>query len=346
VVEHRILGRSGFKVPVVGFGTATFGGSDEMFRIWGSTGVEEASTLIETCLDAGVNFFDTADFYSGGLAEEILAKALGPLRDEVILSSKVGTPLDAGPNDGGASRWHITRAVEASLRRLNTDYLDLLYIHQFDATTAVEETVRTLDDLVTAGKVRYVGASNFPGWALATSIATADRYGLSRYVAHQVNYSLARRDYEWELEPANAVHHVGAIAWSPLGGGALSGKVRRGQAIPEGTRVGQLGVRSPEQTELVVDELHAIATRLDKSIAQVAINWILQKPTVCSVVLGARTPKQLKDSLGAVGWALAAEDVARLDEVSAIPPPYPYANQRSFPGLLRSTWGARATRSY
>jgi aryl-alcohol dehydrogenase-like predicted oxidoreductase len=340
MVQQRILGRSGLKVPVLGFGTATFGGSEEMFRIWGTSGVEDATKLVNMCLDAGVNFFDTADFYSGGMAEEILAQAIGSRRDDVLLATKVGTPLNPSPNDGGSSRWHILRAVENSLRRLQTDYVDVLYIHQFDATTPVEETVRVLDDLVTAGKVRYVGASNFPGWGLATSIATAERHGSSRYVAHQVSYSLTQRDYEWELEPAGAAHHVGAVAWSPLGGGALSGKVRRGQPVPADSRVGRLGVPADERTMRIVDELETIATKLEKSIAQVAINWVLQKPTVCSVVLGARSEAQLKDSLGAMGWALSAEDVQSLDKVSAVDAPYPYANQQNFPGLLRSSWHA------
>jgi aryl-alcohol dehydrogenase-like predicted oxidoreductase len=340
MVEQRLLGRSGLKVPVLGFGTATFGGSEEMFRIWGSSGIDEAKRLIKLCLDAGVNFFDTADFYSAGMAEDILRQALGSRRDEVLLSTKVGTPLGAGPNDGGSSRWHIVRAVESSLRRLETDYVDILYIHQFDATTPIEETVQCLDDLVRAGKVRYVGASNFPGWGLASAVSTAERYGYNRFVAHQVNYSLITRDYEWELEPAGNAYQVGAIAWSPLGGGALSGKIRRDQAVPADSRFGKLGLSTNERTLRIVDQLAAIAASYERTIAQVAINWVLQKPTVCSVVLGARSEQQLLDSLGAVGWSLSAEDVKLLDDVSATEPPYPYANQRSFPPLLRSTWGS------
>ncbi|WP_101829985.1 aldo/keto reductase [Frankia canadensis] len=339
-MEHRILGNSGLKVPVLGFGTATFGGASEMFRVWGSSGLAEAQRLVSICLDAGVTFFDTADFYSHGLAETLLAKALGRRRDEVLLATKIGTPLGSGPNDGGASRWHIVRAVENSLRRLEVDHVDLLYVHQFDATTPVEETVRALDDLVRAGKVRYLGASNFPGWGLASSVAVAERYGLERYVAHQVSYSLAAREFEWELAPAGAAHGVGAIAWSPLAGGALSGKVRRAAAVPEDSRVHRLGRPVEERVLHVVDELTAVAEEVDRTVAQVAVNWVLNRPNVASVVLGARTEDQLRDSLGAVGWTLTADQIARLDKASELDPPYPYANQRAFPELLRSHWNS------
>lgn len=341
-MEHRRLGTSGLKVPVLSFGALSFGGGNELFRAFGDTDLAGARRLIDICLDAGVAMFDTANSYSNGLSEEILGQALEGKRDQVLLASKVTSPMSCDPNDGGSSRYHVLRAVEDSLRRLRTDHLDMLYVHEFDATTAVEEVLRTLNDLVSSGKVRYVGASNFSGWALMKSLAVADRYGWERYVAHQVQYSLAIRDYEHELAPLAADQGVGSIIWSPLGGGALTGKVRRGQTLPAGSRVsaevlGGLPFEA-ERIHRIVDVLEQIVDETGHTITQVALNWLLRKPTVSSIVLGARDEEQLTENLGAVTWALDAEQVQRLDHASATPLPYPYDHQQYYPQFQPADW--------
>ena len=333
-MEYRQLGGSGLRVPVLAFGTATFGGGNEFFKQWGSTQVDEATRLVDIALEAGVNFFDTADVYSHGMAEEILGEAIKSRRDKILLATKACFRMEPGPNGLGASRYHLVRACEASLRRLQTDYIDLYQLHGFDAITPVEETLRALEDLVRSGKVRYIGCSNFSGWHLMKSLAVAEKYGLPRHVSHQVYYSLAGRDYEWELMPLGLDQKVGAIIWSPLAGGRLTGKVRRNQVLPADSRVSttretaQSG--NDETLYRTVDVMDEIAAETGKTLSQIALNWLLQRPTVTSVIFGARNEEQLRANLGAVGWNLSAEQVARLDAASAIPPIYPYWHQRGF----------------
>jgi len=327
-MEHRLLGRSGFKVPVLGFGAETFGGKGPLFSAWGNAGVEQARRMIDVCLEAGVNLFDTADVYSDGASEEILGAALQGRRDEVILSTKTGLRLGEGPNDAGASRWRLLRAVDDSLRRLRTDYIDLLQLHAFDALTPLEEQLDTLDGLVRAGKVRYLGASNFAGWQLMKALAISDARGLSRFVAHQAYYSLAGRDYEWELMPLGLDQGVGAVVWSPLGWGRLTGKLRRGQPLPEQSRLHDTAAVGPaiddERLYDIVDVLDQLAAETGRSVPQVAINWLLSRPTVSTVLIGARDESQLRQNLGAVGWTLDAGQIARLDAASRVEAPYPY----------------------
>ncbi len=333
-MEYRQLGGSGLKVPVLCFGTATFGGGTDFFRAWGSSDIAEASHLIDICLEAGVNMFDTADVYSKGLSEEIFGKAIAGRRDRVLISTKATFRMADDPNDVGSSRFHLIRACEDSLHRLNTDYIDIYTMHGFDATTPVEETVRTLDTLVQSGKVRYVACSNFSGWHLMKSLAISEKYGWSRYVAHQAYYSLLGREYEWELMPLAIDQKVGTLVWSPLAGGQLSGKIRRGQPAPAGTRIQQIGSEPPgippELLYRVVDVLDEIAQEMGKTITQVALNWLLQRPTVASVVIGARNEDQLRQNLGAVGWTLSAEQITKLDTVSQRTLIYPYWHQHGF----------------
>ena len=332
-MEYRFLGASGLQVPVLCFGTATFGG-EGFFNTWGATQAEEATRLIDLCIDAGVNFFDTANTYSAGLSETILGKAIKGKRDKVLISTKATFPMGEAPNHQGSSRWHLLRQVEGSLQRLGTDYIDVYHMHGFDGNTAIEETLRTLDDLVTSGKVRYVACSNFSGWHLIKSLATAERYGWNRYVGHQVYYSLLNREYEWELMPLGIDQKVGSIIWSPLSGGRLGGKYGRNKPMPENSRVALGGSPVPEavvNTEVmykVTDALEGIAEETGKSVAQVAINWLLQKPTVSSIIFGARDEAQLQQNLGAVGWNLSADQVQQLDEASDQSPIYPYWHQR------------------
>jgi aryl-alcohol dehydrogenase-like predicted oxidoreductase len=336
-MEFRQLGRSGLRVPVLAFGTATFGGGSDFYRAWGSTDVAEATRLIDLCLDAGVSFFDTANAYSTGMAEEILGAAIAGRRQEVILATKATFPMGSGPNEAGSSRHFLRRACEDSLRRLRTDHIDVYYMHGFDENTPVEETLKALDTLVTSGKVTYVACSNFSGWQLMKSLAISDRYGWPPYVAHQAYYSLVAREYEWELMPLAIDQGVGTVAWSPLAGGALSGKVRRGEPIPEGSRVSQLGLERVGDIDRLYDivaVLEEIATETGKTVPQVAINWVLSRPTVASVVIGARSETQLRENLSAVDWRLDSAHVARLDAVSNRHPIYPYWHQRLNPRLV------------
>lgn len=320
-------------MPVLSFGTGTFGGRGNLFSAWGATEVDEARRLIDICLEAGVNLFDTADGYSAGRSEEVLGEAVKGRRDQVLIATKAFFRTGPGANDGGTSRHHLIAACEASLRRLGTDYIDLYQMHGFDAMAPVEETLRALDDLVTAGKVRYIGASNFSGWHLMKSLAASDRYGWSRYIAHQVYYSLVGREYEWELMPLGSDQGVGALIWSPLGWGRLTGKIRRGQPLPEVSRLPATAhIGPPVNDDLlycVVDVLAEIAKETGKTVPQIAINWLLERPTVSSVIVGARNEEQLRDNLGAVGWSLSAEQLAKLDAVSRTTPVYPYWHQRA-----------------
>jgi aryl-alcohol dehydrogenase-like predicted oxidoreductase len=326
-MDYRHLGRSGFKVPALGFGAGTFGGKGPLFSAWGNTDVTQARRLIDICLDAGANLFDTADVYSDGASESILGAALKGRRDKVILSTKLTLRAGDGPNDVGASRHHLIGGVDRALKRLGTDYIDLLQLHHFDAMTPVDQVMSTLDDLVRAGKLRYLGASNFAGWQLMKSQAAAERHGYSRFVANQAYYSLVGRDYEWELMPLGLDQGIGAIVWSPLGWGRLTGKIRRGQPLPAGSRLHDTAGFAPpvdeERLYHVVDALDAVAAETGRSIPQVALNWLLQRPTVSSVLIGARNEQQLRDNLGAVGWTLDADQVARRDAASAVMPPYP-----------------------
>ena len=327
-MEHRYLGNSGFKVPALGFGAGTFGGQGPLFSAWGNTDVDGARRIVDICLDAGVNLFDSADVYSNGASESILGAAVKGRRDKVILSTKMSLRAGDGPNDVGSSRHHLVAATDAALERLGTDYIDLLQLHAFDAMTPVEQVLRTLDDLVRAGKVRYIGLSNFSGWQLMKSLAASDRLGLSRYVANQTYYSLIGRDYEWELMPLAIDQGVGAIVWSPLGWGRLPGKIRRGQPLPAGSRLHDTAGFAPpveeERLYRVVDAMDQVAEETGKTLPQIALNWLLQRPTVASVLIGARDEEQLKHNLGALGWQLTAEQVKRLDAASAVTPPYPY----------------------
>jgi aryl-alcohol dehydrogenase-like predicted oxidoreductase len=331
-MEYRHLGASGFKVPVLSFGCGTFGGKGPLFSAWGNTDVEEAKRLVDICLDAGLTMFDTADVYSGGTSEEILGGAIKGRRDKVLISTKATFRFSDEPNDVGSSRFHLIRTVEAALRRLGTDYIDLFQLHGFDAKTPVEETLSTLDDLVRAGKIRYLGVSNFSGWHLMKSLAVADRYGYSRYVANQTYYSLIGRDYEWELMPLGLDQGVGAVVWSPLGWGRLTGKIRRGAALPATSRLHATADSGPpvpdEHVYKVVDALDEIAKETGKTVPQIALNWLLQRPTVSTVVIGARNEEQLRQNLGAVGWNLTKEQVAKLDAASEVTLAYPYWHQR------------------
>lgn len=336
MMEYRQLGGSGFSVPVLSLGTGTFGGQGEFFKAWGGSDVAEATRLVDICLEAGLNMFDSADGYSGGAAEEILGQAIRGRRDQVIISTKATFRRGPGPNDVGSSRHHLLRAVEGSLRRLGTDYIDLFQLHAFDAKTPVEETLHTLDDLVRAGKIRYIGCSNFSGWHLMKSLAVSDRYGLARYVAHQAYYSLIGRDYEWELMPLALDQNVGAVVWSPLGWGRLTGKIRRGAPRPEVSRLQNkvaVDAGPPIEDEYlfrVMDTLDEVAQESGKSVPQIALNWLLQRPSVATVIIGARNEAQLRDNLGAVGWSLTSTQIARLDAASEVTLPYPYWHQRGF----------------
>ncbi|WP_394841449.1 aldo/keto reductase [Pendulispora brunnea] len=335
-MEFRQLGGSGLKVPVLCFGTGTFGGRGEFFGSWGKNGVDDARRLVDICLEAGVNFFDSANTYSDGLSEEILGKAIAGRRDKVLISTKGSFRFGQGPNDVGSSRHFLVSAVEGSLKRLGTDYIDVYQLHGFDAQTPIFEALRTLDDLVRAGKIRYVGCSNFSGWHLMKSLAIADQYGFSRYVAHQAYYSLVGREFEWELMPLGLEEKVGTLVWSPLGWGRLGGKVRRGQPLPAESRLHTKitvdeGPPVPnEHVYKVVDALDEIAKETGKTVAQISLNWLLGRPTVSSVIFGARNEEQLRQNIGAVGWKLTPEQRAKLDEVSATTPVYPYWHQRLF----------------
>ncbi|MBK6580114.1 MAG: aldo/keto reductase [Sandaracinaceae bacterium] len=334
-MEHRQLGRSGLFVPVLSLGTGTFGGSNEFFAKWGQTDVQEATKLMDVCLDAGLNFFDTADIYSAGASEEILGRAVAGRREKTLIATKATFAAGSGPNEVGSSRHHLIRACEASLRRLGTDYIDLYFMHGFDAKTPVEETLRALDDLMTAGKIRYIGCSNFSGWQVMKSLATSERYGLGRYVSYQGYYSLLHREYEWELmplaldqrpghhgvEPARLgpPHRQDSSRRHPRAAGALRAAAR------QAARQWMTSSSSP-----VVEALDVIAEETGKTVAQVALNWLLQRPSVCNVVIGARNEEQLRQNLGAVGWSLTSAQVAMLDAANQQTPTYPYWHQCGF----------------
>ena len=336
-MEYRQLGRSGLKVPELCFGAGTFGAGDEFFKAWGETTDDEARKLVDICMDAGVNFFDTADVYSNGGSELMLARAISHLkREDVLLSTKSTFRIGSGPNDVGSSRYHLVQSVENSLKRLGTDYIDVYHLHAFDATTPVEETLQALNHLVLAGKVRYIACSNFSGWHLMKSLSVSERYGWAKYVGHQVYYSLIGRDYEWELMPLAEEQGVGALVWSPLGWGRLTGKLRRGQPKPEKSRLNTKVVVdngpkvNDEHLYKVVDALDEVAKETGKTVPQIALNWLLRRPTISTLIIGARNEEQLKANLGASGWKLTPEQVAKLDAASAVPLAYPYWHQVQF----------------
>ncbi|HVI50952.1 MAG TPA: aldo/keto reductase [Candidatus Sulfotelmatobacter sp.] len=338
-MEYRRLGASGLKVPVLSFGAGTFGGSGPLFGAWGNSDAKEARRLVDICLEAGVNLFDTADVYSNGASESVLGEAIRGRRSEVLISTKLSLPMGDGPNDAGSSRSRLIRGVEEALTRLGTDAIDVLQLHAFDAGTPVEEVLSTLDQLVRSGKVRYVGVSNFAGWQVMKSLAAADRYGWPRYVAHQVYYSLVGRDYEWDLMPLAADQGIGALVWSPLGWGRLTGKVRRGLPLPAGSRLHETAVFAPpveeERLYRVVDALDVIAEETGKTVPQIALNWLLGRPTVSSVIIGARNEEQLRQNLGAVGWTLSPQQMAVLNAASEVTAPYPHSPYRRQDGFAR-----------
>ncbi|HEY8403750.1 MAG TPA: aldo/keto reductase [Flavobacteriales bacterium] len=338
-MEYRELGTSGLKVPVLSFGTATFGGEGDFFSAWGDTNVNQAKRLINICLDAGLNFFDTANVYSRGLSEEILGEVIKDFRSKVIISTKGTFPMSDDPKDFGSSRVQITRFCDESLKRLKTDYIDVYHLHGFDANTPVDETLHALDDLIKAGKIRFIACSNFSGWHLMKSLSVSERHGWAKYVAHQVYYSLLNRDFEWELMPLAKDQNIGTIVWSPLSSGKLSGKFRRNSTHPVDSRITKGGSPIPEEVMpderlfRIVDVLDEIASETNKTVSQVAINWLLQRPTISSIIIGARTEEQLKQNLGAIGWNLTLDQVKRLDAASEVTPPYPYWHQNRFPML-------------
>jgi aryl-alcohol dehydrogenase-like predicted oxidoreductase len=336
-MEYRQLGASGLRVPALSLGTGTFGGGTERFKAWGNTQVDEASRMVNLCLDAGLNLFDTANVYSLGLSEEILGKAITGLRDKVLLSTKATFRMGEGPNDYGSSRYNLIRSCEDSLRRLKTDYIDIYHMHGFDGNTPVEETLSALNDLIQSGKVRYIACSNFSGWHLMKSLSVSERYGWAKYIAHQAYYSLLSREFEWELMPLGLDQHIGTIVWSPLSAGRLSGRYRRNSPMPMDGRIAQGGGEGPEIPDDffygIIDVLDQIAAETEKTVAQVALNWVLQRPTVSNVVIGARNEDQLVQNLGAIGWNLSVEQIKRLDNASEKAPVYPYWHQRNFQAL-------------
>ena len=336
-MEHRHLGKSGLRVPALSFGTGTFGGGNDFFKGWGSTDSNGAARLVDICLDHGVSMFDSADVYSDGLAEQILGQAIKGKRNRVLISTKATFPLGDGANDYGSSRQHLIEAVDKALQRLGTDHIDLFELHGQDNNTPVEETLATLDQLVRSGKIRYIGGSNFSGWHLMKSLAVSDRYGYPRYVAHQAYYSLLNRDYEWELMPLGVDQGVGAVIWSPLGWGKLTGKIRRGQPAKPGMRAHDIAGTGPQFEEerlfRIVEALDVVSAETGKTLPQIALNWLLRRPSVSTVIIGARDEAQLVENIGAVGWVLTPEQIARLDQASDVAAAYPVWHQRGFPML-------------
>ncbi len=328
-MEFRNLGATGLKVSALSFGTMSFGGGSQ--SAVGSTGVEEARRMVDRCLDAGVNLFDTADVYSSGESERVLGQALQGRRDRAVLATKVNGRMGDGVNDSGQSRSHILRGCEDSLRRLGTDWIDLYQVHSWDGNTPLEETLSALDSLVQSGKVRYIGCSNYSGWHLMKALGISERLGLQRYVTQQINYSLLVREAEYELVPIAIAEGVGILVWSPLAGGFLSGKFKRGESPPTGTRFAAQGDQGRFDVERAYDVLEVVrdlAAEHGVSVAQVALNWLTRRAGVSSVILGARTPDQLADNLGAASWCLAPDELQRLNELTVPRIIYPYWHQQ------------------
>jgi aryl-alcohol dehydrogenase-like predicted oxidoreductase len=330
-MEYRQLGHSGLRISALTLGTMTFGGRGG-FSAVGATGIDGARRQVDMCLDAGVNLIDTADVYSGGLAEEITGEVIKGRRDTLLLSSKVRMAMGDGPNDAGLSRQHIIAGCEASLRRLGTDHIDIYHVHEWDGQTRLEETLSALNSLVSAGKVRYLGASNYAGWQLMKALAVADSHGFERFAAQQIYYSLEARDAEYELVPLAVDQGLGILVWSPLAGGLLSGKYRRNGSPESGTRQvsgtwNEPPVRTREKLYDTVEMLVDIAGAHGASPAQVALAWLLGRPAVTSVIIGARTDEQLLDNLGGASLLLSADEQAALNKVSAPELIYPYWHQ-------------------
>jgi aryl-alcohol dehydrogenase-like predicted oxidoreductase len=329
-MDYRQLGHSGLRVSALTLGTMTFGGRGHWTRV-GATEVDTATRQVDMCLDAGVNLIDTADVYSDGLSEEVVGKTLKGRRDRVLIATKARFAMGDGPNDAGLSRHHLIRACEASLRRLGTDYIDLFQVHEWDGHTPLEETLGALDHLVNSGKVRYIGCSNYAAWHIMKALGISERKNLQRFVSQQIYYSLQSRDAEYELVPVALDQGVGILVWSPLAGGLLSGKYRRGQDMPEGSRHltdwNEPPVHDEDQLYDIVDVLVEIAEARGVSAAQVALAWTLGRPGIATVVVGARTEEQLADNLGAADLTLEDDERARLDEVSAPRLMYPYWHQ-------------------
>ncbi|EPG35935.1 aldo/keto reductase [Acinetobacter colistiniresistens] len=327
-MKYHFLGNSGLKVSELGFGAGTLGGQGQIFAAWGQASQTEANQMIRAGLDAGINYFDTADVYSDGESERMLGKALASERQHNIISTKTGIRSSDHLNDAGFSRRYLLSAVEQSLTRLGTDYIDVLQLHQFDSFTALPQLMKTLDELVRSGKVRYIGASNFAGWQLMKAQAIAEQYSYEKFVVNQVYYSLIGRDYEWELMPLNDDQQIGAVVWSPLGWGRLTGKFDRENPVPAQSRLHETAQFAPPVNEAhlyaVIDVLKQIAVETGYTIPQIALNWLLQRPTVSSVLIGARNQTQLQDNLVAKDIQLSLEQSERLNQVSAVYPPYPY----------------------
>lgn len=340
-MERRQLAKGTFDIPVLSFGTATFGGGNAFFQKWGAVDVKEANRMIDICLDYGVNLFDSANVYSAGMAEEIVGAALKGRRDKVLISTKLGYPMGTDGKAFGASARQITEQCEASLKRLNSDHVDLLLLHGYDENTPIDETLQAFDKLVRSGKVRAIGASNHSGWQMMKTLMRADALSTSRYVTHQVSYSLLTRDYENELQPLAFDQDVSAMVWSPLAGGKLSGKISRHAAIPAGTRFeGPSGLGTQTEMERlfdIVDCLQQIAEEVGRTIPQVALAWVIGQPTVSTVVIGARNEEQLLANLSEADWRLSPAHLKLLNDVSEITRPYPYSHQKNFPMLLRAT---------
>lgn len=327
-MEYRNLGNSGLKVPVLSLGTGTFGGTNEFFQRWGQTNASEASRLIDICLERGINFFDTANVYSIGDSEVVLGKALKSKREKAIISTKATFQMGEHPNERGSSRHHLMNALEDSLKRLNTDYIDLYLMHGFDRNTPIEETLKTLDNMVKSGKVRYIGCSNFASWQLMKSLSISEKFNLEKYVIYQGYYSLIGRDYEQELKLLIEDQNMGLMVWSPLGWGRLTGKIKRGLEIKDG-RIksgGAIGAPPVEDEFLysVVDNLEKISIEIGKSIPQIAINWLLQNKSVSNIIIGARNEKQLLSNIESVGWNLSKEHLNLLNKISEQTSIYPH----------------------
>jgi aryl-alcohol dehydrogenase-like predicted oxidoreductase len=325
-MEYRQLGRSGLRVSTLTMGTATFGGSG-VFALWGDTDVAGARRQIDLCLDAGVNLLDTADVYSFGLSEEILGRAIEGRREDLLLSTKVRMPMGKGPNDAGLSRHHIREAAEASLRRLGVDHIDIYHVHEWDGQTPLEETMETLDQLVRSGKVRYLGVSNYAGWQLMKALAVSDARGYQRFVSNQIYYSLESRDAEYELLPLSVDQGLGVMVWSPLAGGLLSGKYRRDQQASEGRHLGDWHEPPVRNWDRLYDTVVKIADGHGVSPAQVSLAYLLTKPSVSTLVIGARKDAQLEDNLGAADLRLSADEIGLLDQASAPELVYPHWHQ-------------------
>ena len=332
-MEYRTLGRSGLKVSAITMGTFTFGGEGP-FGMVGKHGVKEARRLVDLCIDHGVNLFDTANMYSTGTSEEILGEVLEGRYDDILVTSKARMRIGDGPNDEGVSRWHLIRECERSLRKLRTDHIDIYYMHEWDGVTPVEEKMAALDMLVTQGKVRYIGCSNYSGWQVSKSLAAADARQATRFVTQQIHYTLEAREAEYELLPLSVDQGLGVLVWSPLAAGLLTGKHRRGQAAPEGSRQAQgwtePPIRDMDRLWRIVDVLVEIGAAHGVSAAQVALAWLLTRPAVASLVVGGRTEEQFRDNFGAVDLTLTGDDLQRLNDVSRLPLIYPYWHQHNF----------------